>query len=30
MPIRIACNNFTGGEIAPTLSARYDLARYRN
>ncbi len=30
MPIRIACNNFTGGEIAPTLSARYDLSRYRN
>ena len=30
MGIRIACNNFTGGEIAPTLSARYDLNRYRN
>lgn len=28
--MRIALQNFTGGEIAPTLSARYDLARYRN
>ena len=28
--MRIALQNFTGGEVAPTLSARYDLARYRN
>lgn len=28
--MRVAQQNFTGGEIAPTLSARYDLARYRN
>ncbi|MBE6442172.1 MAG: hypothetical protein E7022_07585 [Desulfovibrio desulfuricans] len=28
--MRIALQNFTGGEIAPTLSARYDLSRYRN
>ena len=28
--MRTALQNFTGGEIAPTLSARYDLARYRN
>ena len=28
--MRIVCNNFTGGEIAPTLSARYDLARHSN
>ncbi len=28
--MRVALQNFTGGEIAPTLSARYDLARYRN
>lgn len=28
--MRIALQNFTGGEIAPTLSARYDLARFRN
>ena len=28
--MRIAVTNFTGGEIAPTLSARYDLARYSN
>lgn len=27
--MRVALQNFTGGEIAPTLSARYDLARYR-
>ncbi len=28
--MRIAMNNFTGGEVSPTLSARYDLARYKN
>ena len=28
--MRVALTNFTGGEIAPTLHARYDLARYRN
>ena len=28
--MRIALQNFSGGEIAPTLSARYDLARCRN
>lgn len=28
--MRIALQNFTGGEVASTLSARYDLARYRN
>ncbi|MDE5879425.1 MAG: hypothetical protein K2G99_05335 [Desulfovibrio sp.] len=28
--MRVALQNFTGGEIAPTLCARYDLARYRN
>lgn len=28
--MRIALQNFTGGEIAPTLSARYDLARFKN
>ena len=28
--MRIALQNFTGGEISPTLSARYDLSRYRN
>ncbi|MBQ3060236.1 MAG: hypothetical protein IJD16_08005 [Desulfovibrio sp.] len=28
--MRIALQNFTGGEVSPTLSARYDLARYRN
>lgn len=28
--MRIALQNFTGGEVAPTLSARYDLSRYRN
>jgi len=28
--MRVALQNFTGGEIAPTLSARYDLSRYRN
>ncbi|MDD2967181.1 MAG: hypothetical protein PHN64_06850 [Desulfovibrionaceae bacterium] len=28
--MRIVCNNFTGGEISPTLSARYDLARHSN
>ena len=27
--MRVAYQNFTGGEVAPTLSARYDLARYR-
>lgn len=27
---RIALQNFTGGEISPTLGARYDLTRYRN
>ena len=28
--MRIALQNFTGGEISPTLGARYDLTRYRN
>ncbi len=28
--MRIAITNFTGGEVAPSLSARYDLARYKN
>lgn len=28
--MRIALQNFTGGEIAPTLSARYDLSRFRS
>lgn len=28
--MRTSITNFTGGEIAPTLSARYDLARYKN
>ncbi len=28
--MRIAMNNFTGGEVSATLSARYDLARYKN
>lgn len=28
--MRVAMQNFTGGEISPILSARYDLARYRN
>ena len=28
--MRVALQNFTGGEIAQTLSARYDLSRYRN
>ncbi len=28
--MRIALANFTGGEVAPTLSARYDLSRYRS
>ena len=28
--MRVAIQNFTGGEISPILSARYDLARYRN
>lgn len=28
MPIRIAYKNFTGGEVSPTLTARYDLARF--
>ena len=27
--MRIALTNFTGGEVSPTLSARYDLARHR-
>ena len=26
--MRIAHKNFTGGEVAPTLSARYDLNRF--
>lgn len=28
--MRIAQTNFTGGEVSPTLSARYDLGRYKN
>lgn len=28
MPVRIAYKNFTGGEVSPTLTARYDLARF--
>lgn len=28
--MRVALQNFTGGEIAPTLSARYDLSRFRS
>ncbi len=28
--MRIAMTNFTGGEVAPSLSARYDLARHKN
>jgi hypothetical protein len=28
MSIRIACKNFTGGEVSPTLTGRYDLERY--
>ncbi len=28
--MRIALTNFTGGEVAPSLSARYDLSRYKN
>lgn len=28
--MRVAVTNFTGGELAPTLHARYDLARYKN
>ncbi len=28
--MRIAITNFTGGEVAPSLSARYDLNRYGN
>ncbi len=28
--MRIAITNFTGGEVAPSLSARYDLSRYKN
>ena len=28
--MRVALQNFTGGEVAPTLSARYDLSRYHN
>lgn len=27
---RIAYNNFTGGEVSPTLSARYNLERFAN
>ncbi len=28
--MRIALNNFTGGEVSPSLNARYDLSRYKN
>ncbi len=28
--MRVAITNFTGGEVAPSLSARYDLTRYKN
>ena len=28
--MRVAITNFTGGEVAPSLSARYDLGRYKN
>ncbi len=28
--MRVALSNFTGGEISSTLSARYDLSRYKN
>ncbi len=28
--MRIAITNFTGGELAPSLSARYDLSKYSN
>ncbi len=28
--MRIALTNFTGGEVAPSLSSRYDLGRYKN
>ncbi len=28
--MRIALTNFTGGEVSPSLSARYDLSRYKN
>ncbi len=28
--MRFALTNFTGGEVAPSLSARYDLSRYKN
>lgn len=28
--MRVAYKNFTGGEVTPTLSARYDLGRYAN
>ncbi len=28
--MRVAITNFTGGEVAPSLSARYDLSRYKN
>ncbi len=28
--MRVALTNFTGGEIAPSLAARYDLSRYKN
>lgn len=28
MSVRIAYKNFTGGEVSPTLTARYDLARF--
>lgn len=27
--MRVAWRNFTGGELADTLSARYDLSRYQ-
>ena len=26
--LRIAYKNFTGGEVSPTLTGRYDLERY--
>ncbi len=28
--MRVAITNFTGGEVAPSLGARYDLSRYKN
>ena len=30
MGARIAYNNFTGGEVSPTLNARYNLERFAN